>query len=119
VKKPGLPPGFYAVGDLASVPLPGRWSPEAPLVLPKAGVFAAAQGEAVGMRIAAELGGGVATATFDGEGHCYIEVGGGRALRGDAAFFATPHPVMTARAPDEAQYRDKLRWVESWLSPPA
>ncbi len=119
VKKPGNAPHVYAIGDLTSVALPGRWSPEVPLVLPKAGVFAAAQGEAVAARIAAALTGEPATATFGGQGHCYIEVGGGRAMRGDGTFFATPHPVMSARAPDEAQYRDKLAWVESWLSPPA
>ena len=119
VKKPGVGPYAYAVGDLAGVPLPWRWDPAMALTLPKAGVFAAAQGEAVGERIAAALGGGTATATFGGQGHCYIEVGGGRAMRGDGAFFATPHPLMSARAPDEAQYRDKLEWVKSWLSPPA
>jgi sulfide:quinone oxidoreductase len=119
VKKPGVAPGVYAVGDLASVPLPGRWNADMPLVLPKAGVFAAAQGEAVGEQIAAELTGGTPAAAFGGRGHCYIEVGGGRAIRGDGTFFATPHPVMSARAPDEAQYRDKLEWVKRWLSPPA
>ena len=118
VKKPGLSQ-VYAVGDLAGVALPGRWNPEMPLVLPKAGVFAAAQGEAVGERIAAELQGASATATFAGRGHCYIEVGGGRAMRGDGAFFEMPHPVMTARPPDEAQLYDKLEWVKSWLTPPA
>jgi sulfide:quinone oxidoreductase len=118
VKKPDLSQ-VYAVGDLAGVPLPGRWNPEMPLALPKAGVFAAAQGEAVGERIAAELEGASATATFAGRGHCYIEVGGGRAMRGDGAFFEMPHPVMTARPPDEAQLRDKLEWVKSWLTPPA
>jgi len=119
VKKPGIGPGVYAVGDLAGVPLPGRWNPEQPLVLPKAGVFAAAQGEIVGARIAAELCGTTPTATFAGQGHCYIEVGGGRAMRGDGSFFTTPHPTMVARPPDEAQQRDKLEWVKSWLSPPS
>ena len=119
VKKSGVASGVYAVDDLAGVPLPGRWSPDVPLALPKAGVFAAAQGEVVGERIAAEVAGAAATATFDGRGHCYIEVGGGRAIRGDGAFFSAPHPVMSARTPDEAQYRDKLEWVKSWLSPPA
>ena len=117
VRKPGVAPNLYAVGDLASVPLPGRWNPEMPLVLPKAGVFAAAQGEAVGARIAAAVSGEAPDATFAGRGHCYIEVGGGRAMRGDGAFFETPHPVMSARPADEAQYRDKLEWVKGWLRP--
>ncbi len=117
VKKPGVAPEVYAVGDLTSVALPGRYSPDAPLALPKAGVFAAAHGEVVGERIAATLAGAPADATFDGVGHCYVEVGGGRAMRGDGAFFARPHPQMRASVPDEAQYRDKLEWVKNWLAP--
>ena len=119
VKKPGAAQNLYAIGDLAAIPLPGRWDPNAPLALPKAGVMAAAQGEVVGARIAAAVNGEAAEATFGGCGTCFIEVGGRRAMRGDGDFFSTPHPVMTARAPDEAQYRDKLEWVRSWLSPPA
>src|SRR5262249_19306863 len=114
----GVAPRVFAVGDLATVELPGRWYPEVRLVLPKAGVFAAAEGEVVGERIAEALGGGSAAASFGGRGHCYIEVGGGRAMRGDGAFFAMPHPEMSARAPDEAQFRDKLQWGRGALSPP-
>jgi sulfide:quinone oxidoreductase len=105
----------YAIGDLAGVPLPGRYDPALPLVLPKAGVFAAAQGEVVAARIAAALRGEPAAATFDGRGFCYIEVGEKRAMRGDGSFFDLPHPVMSAHPPDEAQYRDKLEWVTGWL----
>jgi sulfide:quinone oxidoreductase len=119
VKKPGIAPGVYAIGDVTSVALPGRWAADVPLVLPKAGVLAAAQGEALAERIAAALRGETPSAAFEGRGHCYIEVGGGRAMRGDGAFFETPHPVMTARPPDEAQYHDKQAWVEGWLRPPA
>src|SRR6266545_278009 len=58
VKRPGVAPHVYAVGDVTSVPLPGRWDPAVPLVLPKAGVFAAAEGEVVAERIAAAVTGG-------------------------------------------------------------
>jgi sulfide:quinone oxidoreductase len=119
VKRPGVASHVYAVGDITSVPLPGRWNPDVPLVLPKAGAFAAAQGETVGARIAAALNGEPGSATFGGQGQCYIEVGGGRAMRGDGAFFSMPHPVMSARPADEAQLRDKHEWVKRWLSPPA
>ncbi|HEY3215225.1 MAG TPA: FAD/NAD(P)-binding oxidoreductase [Candidatus Eisenbacteria bacterium] len=108
----------YAIGDLAGVPLPGRYDPSLPLVLPKAGVFAAAQGEVVAARLAAALRGEAAAATFDGRGFCYIEVGEKQAMRGDGSFFELPHPVMRAQLPDQAQYRDKVEWVTGWLSAP-
>ena len=33
----------FALGDVAAISIPGRWKPDAPLMLPKAGVFAHAQ----------------------------------------------------------------------------
>ncbi len=117
VNRAGVAPHVYAIGDLAAVPLPGRYDPAMPLVLPKAGVFAAAQGEVVAAHIAAAVRGAGASTAFDGKGYCFIELGAGSALRGDGAFFSLPHPVMSAGAPGEAQYREKLAWVEGWMQP--
>lgn len=118
VRKAGVAPHVYAIGDLTSVRLPGRFDPALPLALPKAGVFAAAAGEMLAQRIASSVRGETATAALDGRGFCFIEVGGGQAMRGDGAFFAMPHPVMAHRPPDAAQYREKLEWVENWMRPP-
>jgi sulfide:quinone oxidoreductase len=108
---------IYAVGDVTGVPLPGRYKPDAALSLPKAGVFAAAQGRVVAHQIAAKLLGTVSRETFDGVGYCYLETGGGRAVKADGAFFELPHPVMRKQPPDEAQFRDKLDWVARVLGP--
>jgi sulfide:quinone oxidoreductase len=118
VSRPGVAPQVYAIGDLNSVRLPGRFDPAMPLALPKAGVFAAAQGEVLAQRIAASVLGEPATAAIDGRGFCYIEVGGGQAMRGDGAFFAMPHPVMVHRPPDAEQYREKLEWIEGLTRSP-
>lgn len=108
----------YAVGDSTVVSLPGRFAPDAPpLALPKAGVFAAGEGEVVATRIAAKVNGSPDGAAFDGHGFCYVEMGGRRAMRADGDFFAEPNPVMAAREPNEEQYRDKVAWIESWLKP--
>lgn len=107
----------YAIGDVTALPLPGRHVATVPLVLPKAGVFAAAEGEIVAARIAAAIGGTPPPAGFEGRGFCYLEVGGGRAIRAEGEFFATPHPLMATRPASEEQYRDKLDWVEGWLKP--
>ncbi len=29
----------YALGDVTALPIPGRWKPDVPMMLPKAGVF--------------------------------------------------------------------------------
>ena len=107
----------YAAGDVAVVPLPGRYKPDMPLVLPKAGVFAQQHGEVVAHQIAARLKGAAPEATFGGVGYCYLETGGGRAVKADGSFFALPHPVMRRQPPDEAQMRDKLDWVARQLAP--
>jgi sulfide:quinone oxidoreductase len=116
VTSPNVGPNVYAIGDVTSVPLPGRWLPDVPLSLPKAGVMAAAEGEVVAANIAAIVRGETPRAAFDGAGACYIEVGGKRAMRGEGKFFATPHPVMSATPPDTAIYGDKVAWIEEMLA---
>jgi sulfide:quinone oxidoreductase len=112
-----VPAEVYAVGDITSAPLPGRYKPEVALSLPKAGVFAEAHGRVVAHQIAAKILGRESSETFDGRGYCYLEVGGGRAVKADGSFFELPHPVMQKQTPDEAQFRDKLAWVARHLNP--
>ena len=118
VRVPGVADEVYAIGDVNGVGLPGRYDPGMPLSLPKAGVFAAAQGEVVARRIAARLLGEAAVAEFDGRGFCYLETGAGLAIRADGDFFALPHPAMSARPATAEQYRDKVAWVDGWLAFP-
>ena len=108
---------IYAIGDVTVLPLPGRYKPEIGLSLPKAGVFAAAQGKTVAHQIAATIRDESDTPQFDGKGYCYLESGAGRAIRAEGSFFAMPHPIMQKQAPDEAQFLDKLAWVEGLLRP--
>jgi sulfide:quinone oxidoreductase len=117
VSSPGAPGRMYAAGDVTAVPLPGRYKPDVPLSLPKAGVFAHAHGEVIAHQIAAKLAGTAPDATFGGVGYCYLETGGGRAVKADGSFFELPNPVMRRQPPDEAQFRDKLDWVARQLAP--
>ena len=107
----------YAVGDITSVLLPGRYKPDVALSLPKAGVFAEAHGRVAAHQIAGKILGRESSETFDGRGHCYLEIGGGQAIKADGAFFELPHPVMQKQSPDEMQFRDKLAWVARHLTP--
>lgn len=105
----------YAIGDVAVVPLPGRYKPDIPLVLPKAGTLADAQGQVVASQIASQVLGKRSPDVFGGVGACYIETGGQHAVKAEGHFFALPHPVMRAGASDSAQYRGKLSWMTDWL----
>lgn len=114
--QPGLA-DVYAVGDVSVVPLPGRYKPEVALSLPKAGVFAEAHGRVVAHQIAARLLSEESAEVFDGKGYCYLETGADRAMRGEGSFFDLPHPVMSRKLPDEAQFLDKMEWVGRHLLP--
>jgi sulfide:quinone oxidoreductase len=105
----------FAIGDCTTIPLPGRYKPDAALNLPKAGVFAASQGIVAAHQIACEFGQMIGTTEFDGKGFCYVEVGNGMAIKGEGSFFELPQPKMEMRAPDKEQFDDKLAWVEQWL----
>jgi NADH dehydrogenase FAD-containing subunit len=85
--------------------------------LPKAGVFAEAHGRIVAHQIAARILGRTPDEAFDGRGYCYLETGAKRAVRAEGSFFELPHPVMQKRTSDEAQFNDKLDWVERLLLP--
>jgi sulfide:quinone oxidoreductase len=47
----------------------------------------------VAANISAEIEGRQPDARFDGRGYCFVEVGGGKALRAEGEFLARPQPV--------------------------
>src|SRR5438093_6308859 len=80
-------PGVYAIGDCVGITLANG------LPLPKAGLFAERQGEAVATRIAATLRGEAPTTTFDGNASCFVEMGNGEASTVQGGFYADPLDV--------------------------
>jgi sulfide:quinone oxidoreductase len=80
-------PGVYAIGDVTTIPLANGQ------MLPKAGVFAQAQGTVVAERIAKGFAGRTAAATFTGEGACFFELGAGTAAMVAGRFLADPPDV--------------------------
>jgi len=82
-------PDVYAIGDVTQIML-ANGKP-----LPKAGLFAEQMGETVAERIASGFVGEEPTATFKGEGGCYLEVGGGKAMMVQGSFLAEPEPIVT------------------------
>ena len=103
-------PDVYVIGDAAAVPLPGN------KVLPKAGVFAHVHANIVADRITDELAGRVASRTFDGDGSCFLELGGKRAGRASGTFTSSP-PKIHMNVPGWWWHVAKVGVEQYWLHP--
>jgi sulfide:quinone oxidoreductase len=110
-------PRLFAIGDAVAIPVPGRWSPDVPLMLPKAGVFAHVQAEVVARNIAAEVTGAPPSATFCGDGYCMLEAGEDLAGFAYGNFFATPAPEVHLRRIGTAWHLGKVMFERWWLAP--
>jgi sulfide:quinone oxidoreductase len=107
----------FSIGDVTTVPIPGRWKPDVPLMLPKAGVFAHAQALVVARRIAKEIGGAAATDTFHGDGFCMLEAGEELAGVAFGNFFHEPSPDVHVKSVGKAWHLGKVLFERWWLSP--
>lgn len=107
----------YAIGDITAISIPGRWKPDTPMMLPKAGVFAHAQAEVVAQRLVDEINGQTPKANFLGSGYCMLEAG--ESLSGFAYgdFFAEPNPKLELRRPGKIWHFGKVLFEKWWLSP--
>ncbi|WP_034275642.1 FAD-dependent oxidoreductase, partial [Haloechinothrix halophila] len=101
----------YAVGDCTMVPT-------ATAQLPKAGVFAEAEGLVAAANVAADLHGGERE-SFDGYGYCFLELPGQRVAKVEGDFYAEPKPDVALTPPDEAAFTAKQQWererLAAWL----
>ena len=105
----------YALGDVTTIPLPGRFNPEKPLVLPKAGVFAHKQAEVIAHNLVVEITGKGKSQLFDGFGGCFIELGDGRAGYGEGNFYDPQAPAVTLRPPARRWHWIKELIEKYWL----
>ncbi|MBI3012937.1 MAG: NAD(P)/FAD-dependent oxidoreductase, partial [Elusimicrobia bacterium] len=107
----------YAIGDATGIPIPGRWKPAVPLMLPKAGVFAHAQAEVVANRIASEIHGQTPKEEFCGSGYCMLEAGEELAGFAYGNFFAEPSPQIHLRRTGKIWHIGKALFEKWWLAP--
>jgi sulfide:quinone oxidoreductase len=107
----------FAIGDVTALPIPGRWKPDVPLMLPKAGVFAHAEALVVAARIAAAIRGAAATTTFCGDGFCMLEAGEDLAGVAFGDFFHEPSPDVRVKTIGRAWHLGKVLFEKWWLSP--
>jgi len=108
----------YAIGDITAIPLPGRWKPDMPLMLPKAGVFAHAQALVVAHVIADHIAGKIARHKFSGEGYCMLEAGEHLAGFASGQFFGEPSPQIRLRQIGRNWHLGKVMFEKWWLSAP-
>jgi len=100
-----------AIGDMTAIRLPNG------MFLPKAGVFADSEARIVAENIAAAIGGAAAPSSkFNGDGFCYIEVGGGMAAYGSGHFYAMPGPRIALEAPSQRYRREKGEFERTVLA---
>ena len=97
-------PGVYALGDVASAPVP------------KAGVFAESAARAVAAHLIDRVTHGDTFTPFDGRGACYAEFGGGQVGRVDADFLTGPTPTGPFAAASRSPH-DEL-WIQGINAPP-
>lgn len=107
----------FAIGDVTSIGIPGRWNPDVQLPLPKAGVFAHAQALVVAHRIASEITGGEPTDRFCGDGFCMLEAGEDLAGVAFGDFFHEPSPDVQVKSVGRAWHLGKVLFEQWWLSP--
>lgn len=98
----------YAVGDVTTIAL-ANGKP-----LPKAGVFAHAEALVVAREVAASFEGASAQ-PFDGQGYCWVELGGGRAAFAEGDFYASPAPAIRLRSPGRSWHVGKVLFERSWI----
>ncbi|HUZ69393.1 MAG TPA: FAD-dependent oxidoreductase [Candidatus Saccharimonadales bacterium] len=94
-------PGVYAVGDVTSVGTP------------KAGVFSEGQAAVVADRIAAVIRGTAASATYGGNGMCYLAFGNDEVARVDVTFLKGQVPFGGYEEPSRALAADKVEFEAS------
>jgi sulfide:quinone oxidoreductase len=92
-------PDVYAVGDVASAPVP------------RAGVIAEGEARTVAAVIAHRLGRAAAPLPFAGEIKCYIEVGDDTIGKVDVNFLSGPAPVASFTPPSPDGVREKHQFA--------
>lgn len=103
-------PGVYALGDVSGIMLASIGRP-----LPKAGVLAHNEAEALAHNLAVELTGRGSARPFAGDGSCFLETGDGRAGFGSGNFFAEPAPAIRLRPPSAWLHWGKVAYEKYWL----
>lgn len=107
----------FAIGDVTSITIPGRWQPDKPMKLPKAGVFAHSQAFTVSEIITSKILGKESKEIFCGDGFCMLEVGEDLAGFAYGDFYGSPHPDVKLKRLGKIWHWGKVLFEKWWLAP--
>ena len=107
----------FAIGDVTSITIPGRWQPDKPMQLPKAGGFAHSQAFTVSEIIASKILGKESKEIFCGDGFCMLEVGEDLAGFAYGDFYGSPHPEVKLKHLGKIWHWGKVLFEKWWLAP--
>src|SRR3989339_352351 len=107
----------FAIGDITTIPLPGRWSPDKPMNLPKAGVFAHSQATVVSDIISARLLNNKYPGGFCADGFCMLEAGEELAGFAYGNFYGEPTPDVKLKQLGNIWHISKVLFEKCWLTP--
>jgi sulfide:quinone oxidoreductase len=99
--------GVFAVGDVNSIPIADDRA------LPKAGVFASAQGRQAAATITSRILGTSPPAPYSGAGSCFFLLSGEEVAEVGGVFLAPGGPQVRLGDPEPAVV--EKRWEDDWL----
>ncbi|HEX2614893.1 MAG TPA: FAD/NAD(P)-binding oxidoreductase [Nitrososphaera sp.] len=102
----------FAIGDVTEIKVGA-------LAVPKAGIFAEEEAKVAARQIIDEITGKPAMAAFNGQGYCFMEVGGRQAGYIEADLYNPAGPSIRLEPPSEQNYEKKQDFertrVKEWL----
>jgi len=103
----------YAIGDVNQIMVTDK------IAVPKAGIFAEAEGITVARNIISQIKHELENAVFDGKGGCFLETGKGTAGYIQVDMFATPDPLTQLQTSSTEHFTEKEKFeqdrLKKWL----
>ena len=103
----------YAIGDVNQIMVTDK------IAVPKAGIFAEAEGITVARNIISQIKHELENAVFDGKGGCFLETGKGTAGYIAVDMFATPDPLTQLQTSSTEHFIEKEKFeqdrLKKWL----
>jgi sulfide:quinone oxidoreductase len=103
----------YAIGDVNQIMVTDK------IAVPKAGIFAEAEGVTVARNIISQIKNELEHAIFDGKGGCFLETGKGTAGYLQVDMFATPDPLTQLQSSSAEHFSEKEKFeqerLKKWL----
>ncbi|MGB9124326.1 MAG: FAD/NAD(P)-binding oxidoreductase [Nitrosotalea sp.] len=103
----------YAIGDVNQIMVTDK------IAVPKAGIFAEAEGITVARNIISQIQNELEHAIFDGKGGCFLETGKGTAGYLQVDMFATPDPLTQLKSSSTEYFSEKEKFeqerLKKWL----